>query len=218
MVCPDRLSPRSLSDGRLPREPTSGRGKCPQTAAKERAHAQAYTRSWKRTARLPVWTYRRDPVRPHAALGVPQLRAWTEGGRCADVLRLAPADLAGPETGGACLLRGGKDDGTVAAGVLAARTVVIDAAFGVAVQFARGHDGAGHAQHQQQARGQEETTFFHPGFSWALTSNARQSKTAARGRIPFPSSCTPCGGKDKRRRRAKSRQCAGSGDAGPLFL
>lgn len=33
---------------------------------------------------------------------------------------LAPADLAGPEAGGACLLRGGKDDGTVAAGIVAA--------------------------------------------------------------------------------------------------
>lgn len=33
---------------------------------------------------------------------------------------LASANLAGPEPGGACLLRGGKDDGTIAAGVVAA--------------------------------------------------------------------------------------------------
>ena len=97
-------------------------------------------------------------------------------------LGLAAADLAGPESGGACLLGGGKDHGTVPAGVITARAVVVDAAFGVAVQFARSHDGAGHAQHQQQG-GQEAVAFFHLCFSWTLTWAVRQRKTA--GRIVF---------------------------------
>ena len=40
-----------------------------QTALKERAYAQTYTHSWKRTASLSKWTYHYNFVRPHSALG-----------------------------------------------------------------------------------------------------------------------------------------------------
>lgn len=40
-----------------------------RTALKEWAYAQTYTHSWKRTAYLPVWTYRYNFLRPHTALG-----------------------------------------------------------------------------------------------------------------------------------------------------
>ena len=40
-----------------------------RTALKEWAYAQTYTHSWKRTAYLPIWTYRYNFLRPHTALG-----------------------------------------------------------------------------------------------------------------------------------------------------
>ena len=40
-----------------------------QTALKERAYAQTYTHSWKRTAYLSEWTHHYNFVRPHSALG-----------------------------------------------------------------------------------------------------------------------------------------------------
>lgn len=40
-----------------------------RTALKEWAYAQTYTHSWKRTAYLPIWTYRYNFLRPHSALG-----------------------------------------------------------------------------------------------------------------------------------------------------
>ena len=40
-----------------------------RTALKEWAYAETYTHSWKRTANLPVWTYRYNFLRPHMALG-----------------------------------------------------------------------------------------------------------------------------------------------------
>lgn len=40
-----------------------------RTALQEWAYAQTYTHSWKRTAYLPVWTYRYNFLRPHTALG-----------------------------------------------------------------------------------------------------------------------------------------------------
>ena len=40
-----------------------------RTALQEWAYAQTYTHSWKRTAYLPVWTYRYNFLRPHSALG-----------------------------------------------------------------------------------------------------------------------------------------------------
>lgn len=51
-----------------------------RTALKEWAYAETYTHSWKRTAKLPVWTQKYNFQRPHSALGrLPPASRWSGG-------------------------------------------------------------------------------------------------------------------------------------------